>query len=198
MPAVGPPPAVWDRMIGSIAADAPLRVTCRGMDGVRTIVLATILACMGCQNSVSVPTLPDAVLQLSANPASITATECPPSSCGAGSDDVEAITTMVLRETAGGTATLQGFAVTVRRNRDDATILSTTVGIGAGTRVMFMQTVNVPFTVHFPRAEAGSAMTLIATANLRDEKGQAPVFATVTVAVAAVGSDPNRSTGVKW
>jgi hypothetical protein len=95
------------------------------------------------------------------------------------------------------TATLQGFGVTVRRNSDNATILDTTVGIGAGTRVSFMQTVDVPFAVRFPRAEAGSAMTLTATANLRDEKGQTPLFATVTIPVAAVGSDPDRPTDVK-
>jgi hypothetical protein len=160
------------------------------MEGLRSAVLAAAaLACAGCQNSVSVPTLPDAVFQLSANPASIVATECPPSTCGVGSDEVEAITTMLIRETGGGTATLEGFAVTVRRDSDNAPILNATLGIGAGTRITFRQTVNVPFAVHFPRAAAASAMTLTATANLRDEKGQVPVFATVTVPVAAIGAD---------
>ena len=163
------------------------------MEGLRTAVLAAAaLACAGCQNSVSVPTLPDAAFQLSANPASIVATECPPSVCGAGSEEVEAMTTMVIRETGGGTATLEGFAVALRRDSDNALILNTTVGIGAGTRITFMQTVNVPFTVHFPRVAAASAMTLTATANLRDDKGRLPVFATVTVPVTAIGAD------LKW
>lgn len=112
---------------------------------------------------------------------------CPPSSCGAGSDEVEAITTITLRETAGGSGTLDGFTVLLRRTNDNATILSTTVGIGAGTRFSANQSVTIPFAIHFPRTQAGSAMSLVLTANARDDRTNAAVTGAVTIPVTAVG-----------
>jgi len=149
-----------------------------------SLLLITALGCGG-----TTPTTPDAAasVTLTSNPASITATICPASSCGAGNNEAEAIATLTLRETGGGNATLDGFTVVIRRINDSATVLDTTVGIGAGTRVAALQAVNVPFAVHFPRGQASSAMTMTVTANMRDDRNGASVRPVLNVPLAPVG-----------
>jgi hypothetical protein len=148
------------------------------------ILCLAVTAASGCDGSPPT-TDPNAQIQLSASPASIIPTVCPPSSCGAGSDEVEAITTIALRETAGGSGILDGFTIVLTRASDNATILATTIGIGAGTRFTANQTVNIPFAIHFGRAGAASAMSLSVRANARDDRGNGAVTATLTIPVAA-------------
>ena len=150
-----------------------------------TTVLILIAAC-GCGGTPTDPGRAPSV-ELASTPASMTATICPASSCGAGSDEVEAIATLTLRETAGGHATLDGFTVVIRRNIDTATVLDVTVGIGAGTRVAAFQTVSAPLAVHFPRAQASSAMTMTVTANMRDDRTGAAVRPVLHIPLAPVG-----------
>jgi hypothetical protein len=153
----------------------------------RSVPCLFLLALSGCGDPPIHPTGPAAQITLTASPSPATPTICPVSSCGAGSDEVEILTTLGVVETAGGSGTLDGFTVVLRRDSDNIALISTTIGIGAGTRITANQTVSLPFGVHLPRASAGSAMTLTVTANARNDGNSAAVSATLAIPVAAYG-----------
>ena len=163
----------------------PARVVSRFMWN-RTVLCLALLTLSAC--GPDTPTPPAAQISLTASPSPVTPTVCPVSSCGAGSDEVEILVTIALSETAGGSGTLDGFAVVLRRNSDSLALINTTIGTGAGTRINANQTVNVPFGVHLPRTSAGNAMTLTVSANARNDGNGAAVTATLTIPVNAFGS----------
>lgn len=148
----------------------------------RTLICLAVLMLSGCSNS---PTPPVAAITLTASPSPVTPTLCPVTSCGAGSDEVEILTTLTIAETAGGSATLDGFTVVLRRNSDNAALINTTVGTGSGTRINANQTITLPFGVHLARTSAAGAMTLTVSANARNLRDNAAVTTTLSIPVTA-------------
>ena len=148
----------------------------------RSVLCLFVLTVSGCENT---PTPPVAQITLTASPSPVSPTLCPVTSCGAGSDEVEILTTLTIVETAGGSATLDGFTVVLRRNSDNAVLVNTTVGTGSGTRINANQTITVPFGAHLARTSAGAAMTLTVSANARNDRNNAAVTATLSIPVNA-------------
>lgn len=153
------------------------------MARVRTILIsgATLIS-MGCGGNPTAPA-PAARIQLTASPAAITPTICPPSSCGPVADQLEALTTLTIRETGGVGGIVESATLTLRRDSDGA-VLANAAGTPTPVRFTANQSVTVPTSVHYDRAQGRHPATLTIALTGEDDNGHA-IQATLAIPVAA-------------
>lgn len=144
-----------------------------------TLVVAATVA-IGCDT----PTgpRPTANLQATAAPSPITPVVCPVSNCGSLANQLEATAVVTVRETAGVGGTIESTTLVLRRNSDNATIVTATPNVG--TRFGANGSVEVPIAVHWDRDQMTTSATLTVTINARDDN-QHSVTVLVTIPVSA-------------
>jgi hypothetical protein len=150
------------------------------------------LAALAC-GSGTPPTSPTlrAALQITASPSPVALAVCPPSSCGtSGPPQFEVATTLTVREAGGVAGRIDTVAITLRRNSDTATLLTTTIS-SASVQVRFPAngTVTVPLAFHHAQDEITAQTTATLVVNATGDSGGA-VSTTVTV---PVQGPPTRS-----
>jgi hypothetical protein len=127
---------------------------------------------------------PQAAIQASASPSPIPLVVCPPSNCGSGGPtQAELVTTITLRESGGVGGRVTGIGVTLRRDHDNATVVSTTIA-AASILVSFPAngTVTLPFALHASQNDLTAQSTLTLVVNATDANNRA-VTANLTIPV---------------
>ena len=144
-------------------------------------LLSTVV--VACGKSPTPPTSPSPVaqIQLTANPATITPAVCPPSSCGPLTGQLEAATSVTVREPAGVGGNISSVSMILRRSSDNVTLASGTVSPTNG-RFAANGSVTIPLGVHYDQAQGASAGTLALTFTGTDDRGN-PITATLSVPV---------------
>jgi hypothetical protein len=156
-----------------------------------SIVMTTAAACGG--SGGGLPTQPTArvSLQVTASPSPVALAVCPPASCDASTPpQFEVVTTLAVRETGGVAGRVDSLGITLRRNSDNVTVLTTTLA-PASVQVRFAAngTVSVPVAFHHAQDEVTAPTTATLVVNATGDTG-GTVSATVTL---PVNGPPTRS-----
>jgi hypothetical protein len=157
------------------------------------LTLSTSLTAAGCGGSSTPPTAPvlRAALQVTASPSPVALATCPPASCGTSAPaQFEIATTLTVREAGGVAGRIDSLGITLRRNNDNVTLLTTTIN-PPSVQVRFAAngTVTVPIAFHHAQEEITAQTTATIVVNATGDSG-GTVSATLTL---PVGGPPTRS-----
>ena len=131
-----------------------------------SIRLASLLLTLGCAPFIACggttvdPTQQTAQVQLTASPSTINPSICPTERCGSATGQVEALTTVTVRETGGVAGRVDSIRMTLRRTADNALITEGVFTPAAPTRFPANGTVTLPVAVHYDVAQGAATATL--------------------------------------
>jgi hypothetical protein len=136
---------------------------------------------------------PSARLEASASPSPINPIECPLSSCGSLLNQLEAASTLTIRETAGVAGIVESVSLVMRRSSDGAVVANATPSVG--TRFSAGGSLALPVAVHWDRGQMTTDGSLAVMVNARDDNSHA-VTVSLTIPVTAVPDQRQQASGM--
>ncbi len=127
----------------------------------------------------SAPAPTAVVVMMPAQP-TVAATVCPPEHCGPLAGQMEVVTSVTVRETAGVGGVIRQVTLALRRQSDNANIAGGAEG--QGVRFPARGSVTVPLAIHYDQSLGERNMKVVATLEADDDNGHR-VTATVEIEV---------------
>jgi hypothetical protein len=150
------------------------------------LTLTLMSAIAGCGGTTADPGRQTAQVSLTANPSTITPVLCPIERCGSVAGQIEAVTTVTIRETGGVAGRVDDIRMTLRRTSDNGLITEGLFTPATQTRFAANGTVSMQIAVHYDVAQGTSPATLtLAMAGTDDNNHQVAANGTVPVNVYA-------------